>query len=390
MGMMPRAVPSVARPSTIPPKSLTPSINPRIRPRRPNRPVCRANIGRYGIVSMLGTGGCSTVYLARDAKLDRPVAIKVPDAVTRHNPAAAERFAREGRTAAQLRHPGIVSIFNVEEDEGLVFIVSEYVEGEPLSSQLKKGRLSFRAVASLLAAVASAVEYAHSKGIIHRDIKPGNIMIDAVGNPRLMDFGLAKQLERDATVTIHEQVLGTPVYMSPEQARGNSLEVDRRTDVYSLGATLYHLLTNRFPSTAKRGWCMTRSCTSSRRGREWLISESPLDLETICLKAMEKERAQRYQTAGEFAEDLERWLRGEPIVARHIGSLERSWRWCRRNPSPAGMIVSVALLLVVISYWFDDHRIDGGEGRRRRSRWTAEGGRRPATSRRTHSPKARS
>ncbi len=315
----------------------------------PEPPRMRSKIGRYAIVSLLGSGGCSTVYLAKDGKLDRLVAIKVPDAATRHDPAAAERFAREGRTAAQLRHPGIVSIFNVEEDEGLVFIVSEYVEGEPLNVQLKKSRLSFRSVASLLAAVAWAVEYAHSKGIIHRDIKPGNIMIDAAGNPRLMDFGLAKQLARDATVTIQQQVLGTPVYMSPEQARGNPEEVDGRSDVYSLGATLYHLLTNQVPFYGEAGMVHDKVLHEEPMRPRLVDKRIPADLETICLKAMEKRSGQRYQRAGELAEDLERWLRGEPIVARHIGPLERSWRWCRRNPAPAGMIVTVMALLLVVA-----------------------------------------
>ncbi len=187
--------------------------------------------------------------------------------------------------------PGIVSIHNVEDDQGAVYIVSEYIEGQPLASQLRKGRIPFRQAASLVAAVASAVEYAHSKGIVHRDIKPGNIMIDGAGNPRLMDFGLAKREEIDPTITVDDQILGTPAYMSPEQARGKPGQIDRRTDIYSLGATLYHVLTNELPFQGEPREVRDKVLTEEPARPRTIDKTIPVDLETICLKAMEKEPA---------------------------------------------------------------------------------------------------
>ncbi len=182
----------------------------------------RTMIGRYVVQSKLGAGGFGSVFLAQDSQLDRLVAIKVPRADTGSSTIALERFAREGRSAAQLRHPGIVSVFNVELDGELPFIVCEYVDGEPLSDRLRKAPFSFADAARLVAEVASAVHYAHQCGIIHRDIKPSNIMISSDGKPRLMDFGLAKREAIDVTVTAEHAIIGTPAYMSPEQAWGGN------------------------------------------------------------------------------------------------------------------------------------------------------------------------
>jgi WD40 repeat protein len=312
-------------------------------------PSDRETIGRYVIICELGRGGFGTVYRARDPQLDRDVAIKVPHLRSIKRRDHAERFAREARTLAQLRHPGIVPIHTAEQEGDLVFLVSEFVEGEPLDQYLKsKSPLSFRTTASLLAALASAADSAHSKGIIHRDIKPSNVMIDAAGNPRLMDFGLAKR-EIDITITHNLQVLGTPAYMSPEQACGQQQRVDRRSDVYSLGVVLYQLLTGVLPFRGDFEEVRRKILTTEPARPRSLNKQIPVDLETICQKAMDKDAAKRYPTAGELAADLERWLRGEPILARHIGRPERVWRWAKRNPAPAGLIGSVALLLIILT-----------------------------------------
>ena len=203
--------------------------------------------GRYIVLKSLGGGGFGSVFQARDPELDVVVAIKVPRRDTGISPQALERFAREGRNAAQLRHPGIVSVLNVGHDGDLPYIVCEYVEGETLADRLRKGPIDFREAAQIVADVALALDYAHSKGIIHRDIKPSNIMLCPDGKPRLMDFGLAKR-ESDITVTGLHAVIGTPAYMSPEQAWGGKKgKVEENSDIYSLGTVLYQVLTGEIP-----------------------------------------------------------------------------------------------------------------------------------------------
>jgi eukaryotic-like serine/threonine-protein kinase len=308
-------------------------------------------IGRYIIDRRLGGGGFGWVYLAYDPQLDRQVAIKVPRHDTGTTPAALERFAREGRAAAQLRHEGIISVLNVEDDGELPFIISEYVEGKPLSDRLsEEPRYTFREIAKLVAAIASAVDYAHSKGIIHRDIKPSNVIIATDGTPWLTDFGLAKrETMADSLLTSDRHILGTPAYMSPEQAWGKRGKVDRRTDIYSLGTILYELLTQEIPFRGEPKMVLRQLVEVEPRKPRSLNDEIPLDLETICQKAMEKDASKRYQTAGELSAELNRWLRHEPIHARPITKLERSWRWCRRNPLVAGIVATVAMMLITVA-----------------------------------------
>jgi eukaryotic-like serine/threonine-protein kinase len=304
--------------------------------------------GRYVVQSRLGAGGFGTVFLAKDPQLDRPVAIKVPRGETGRSPLGLERFAREARNIAQLRHPGIVSVFNVELDGELPFIVCEYVEGETLSDHMRKAPLSFREAARLIADVATAVDYAHGCGIIHRDIKPSNIMIASDGKPRLMDFGLAKREAIDNTVTSDHAILGTPAYMSPEQAWGGKRgPIDRRSDIYSLGTVLYQLLTRELPFHGEPRMVLRQVIEDDPKNPRSLNADIPRDLETICEKALQKEPAGRYQTAGALADDLNRWLRGEPIEARPVTRLERSVRWCRRNPITTGLVATIAGLLVI-------------------------------------------
>lgn len=305
-----------------------------------------STIGRYRIERELGSGGFGSVFLAHDPQLDRDVAIKVPRADFRLSQAALDRFAREARSAAQLHHPGIVSIFNVERDEDRPLIVSEYVEGNPLNERLKDAQFTFVEIAQLISSLATAVDYAHSEGIVHRDIKPSNIMIATDGTPRLMDFGLAKrESDEDSLVTVGHHVHGTPVYMSPEQARGNQKEIDKRTDVYSLGAVLYQLLTRETPFRGEPSMVIQQVLEEEPRNPRALDTAIPPDLETICLKAMEKSREKRYQSAFDLAADLDRWLRHEPIHARPVGRFERAYRWCSRNPLPAGLAAVIALVL---------------------------------------------
>jgi WD40 repeat protein len=306
--------------------------------------------GRYVVQSRLGAGGFGSVFLAKDPQLARLVAIKVPRGETGRSPVGLERFAREARNIAQLRHPGIVSVFNVELDGELPFIVCEYVEGETLSDHMRKAPLSFRDAAQLVADVATAVDYAHECGIIHRDIKPSNIMIASDGKPRLMDFGLAKREAIDDPVTSPHAILGTPAYMSPEQAWGGKRgTVDRRSDIYSLGTVLYQLLTRELPFRGEPRMVLRQVIEEDPKSPRTLNADIPRDLETICEKAMQKELAGRYQTAGALADDLHRWLRGEPIEARPVTRLERSWRWCRRNPTAAGLVLSLLLLPTIIA-----------------------------------------
>jgi tetratricopeptide (TPR) repeat protein/tRNA A-37 threonylcarbamoyl transferase component Bud32 len=315
-------------------------------------------VGRFEVLSEVGAGAFGTVYLARDPELNRTVALKVPRAGNLANAAERERFLREARSAAQLRHPSIVAIHEVGQHEGVPFLVSDFVRGVTLADLLSARRPAPAEAARLVAAVAEALHYAHQCGVVHRDVKPSNIMLGEDSTPYLMDFGLARRDGGEATMTREGQVLGTPAYMSPEQARGEAHRVSGSSDVYSLGAVLYQLLTGELPFRGNTRMLLHQVLHDEPRPPRALDDKVPRDLETICLKAMAKSPGRRYASAAEMAEDLRRSLDGRPIKARPVGRLERVWRWARRRPAAAALIaVSVAAVVSVlaVSLVYNEH-----------------------------------
>jgi WD40 repeat protein len=247
---------------------------------------------------------------------------------------------------AQLRHAGIVPVHEVGEHESVPYLVSDFVRGVTLSDLLTARRPPPREAARLVAEVADALQYAHERGIVHRDIKPSNILLDDEGHPHLMDFGLAKRDAGEITMTLEGQVLGTPAYMSPEQARGEAHRVDGRSDAYSLGVILYELLTGELPFRGNTRMLLHQVLHDEPRPPRRLNDRIPRDLETICLKAMAKEPSRRYATAGDLAADLRRVLRREPVQARPVSVFEKAWRWCRRRPVITGL--TAALVVAVL------------------------------------------
>src|SRR5262249_5501141 len=256
---------------------------------------------------------------------------------------------REAEAAASLEHPCIVPIYEVGEREGTCYFSMRFVEGGQLDKILKREPTPIRQTAELIAKLARTVHYAHEHGILHRDIKPGNILLDANGQPHLTDFGLARLVEADSTVTGTKEVLGTPSYMAPEQAAGETTKVNKATDVYGLGAVLYQLLTGQPPFAGGTTYETIRLLRDTEpRPPRLLNPKVDRDLSTICLKCLEKDPKRRYPAAAGLAEDLERWLKHEPILARHTGIFARGRKWVRRNLAVAALItLSVALAISI-------------------------------------------
>jgi serine/threonine protein kinase len=291
-------------------------------------------IGRFQLINRVGMGGFGTVWKARDTELDRTVAIKIPrkGQLRREE---EEQFFREARSAAQLRHPNIVPVHEVGRDGDTIFIVSDLIRGVSLADWISGATPSAREVAELLASVADALHHAHEMGVIHRDLKPPNILLDDFGRPYVMDFGLAKREIGEITMTVDGQLLGTPAYMSPEQAEGAGHWTDRRTDIYSLGVILFRMLTGELPFRGNAQMQIHQRITEDPPDPRKLNRHIPRDLSTICLKCLERSPNGRYSTALELSQELRRYLRQEPILSRPISRTERFLRWAKRSPALA-------------------------------------------------------
>lgn len=311
------------------------------------RPTVANSFGRYELQEPVGEGSFGLVWSAFDKELHRRVAIKIPRAANLR-PKDVERFLREAKLVAQLRHPNIVAVHETGSHNGTPFIVSDFVDGSTVDVWKSTSRRSLHDVTRLCVRIADALHHAHEAGIVHRDLKPTNILVDADDRPMVTDFGLAKNVA-DETSTIEGNVLGSPAYMSPEQARGDAYRSDRRTDVFSLGVVLYELIANVRPFIGSRQEVLHKVLNASPARPRSIDASISVDLETICLKALSKEPAQRYATAQEMADDLQRYLNGEPILARSISPVSRAWSWCNRNRALASSLAAAAGLLLFVA-----------------------------------------
>jgi tetratricopeptide (TPR) repeat protein/tRNA A-37 threonylcarbamoyl transferase component Bud32 len=303
----------------------------------------------YQILGELGRGGMGVVYQARQRKLNRVVALKMVLAGAHAGPHQLSRFQTEAEAVARLQHPNIVQIYEVGEHDGLPFCSLEFIDGDSLSKKIAGKPQPPREAAEVTELLALAMAAAHERGIIHRDLKPANVLLTKDGVPKITDFGLAKRLEDDSSQTKSGTLLGTPSYMSPEQARGDTRDVGPLSDLYALGAILYELLTGRPPFV---GATMLETVFQVRHQEPVpptrLNPHVPRDLETICLKCLQKEPEKRYPSCAALAEDLHRFQAHEPIRARPVGRAERLWRWCRRNPRVAALSTAVGVLLLAV------------------------------------------
>lgn len=331
-------------------------------------------VGKFRILKKLGSGTYGTVWHAFDTELKRPVALKIPRSGLLTSAKLLERCQREARAAAQLRHPGLVLLYEVVCLNGDPVLVSEFIDGVSLGGLMVTRPLDFHQTAGVIAAVAEALDYAHSVGLVHRDIKPGNIMVETasearaedprspaapasgmrppggivpgVGRPVIVDFGLALREDAEIVLTIEGDIVGTPAYMSPEQAAGLGHVVDGRADVYSLGVVLYEQLTGTVPFRGSNVAIIHQVLHREPVPPRMVEPNVPLDLEIICLKAMAKDRAARFPRARALAEELRRFLDGKPILTRPAGRAERLWRWCWRNPQTAGLMALATFFLL--------------------------------------------
>jgi serine/threonine protein kinase/Tfp pilus assembly protein PilF len=302
-------------------------------------------LGDYELLEEVGRGAQGVVFRARQKSLNRTVALKVISLGQWASKAHLKRFRLEAEAAARLEHPGIVPIHEVGERDGSCYFSMKFVEGGQLDEVAKREPMPIRRAVELMAKVARIAHYAHEHGILHRDIKPGNILLDGKGEPHLTDFGLARLVESESTVTRTLEVLGTPSYMAPEQAVGNNAAIGRVTDVYGLGAVLYQLLTGQPPFAGGTTYETIKLLLDTEPRQPRLLNPKiDRDLSTICLKCLEKDPKRRYSSALALAEDLEHWLKHEPILARHTGIFTRGRKWVRRNPTSALLAASLVAL----------------------------------------------
>jgi len=308
-------------------------------------------LGDYELLEEIGRGGQGVVFRARQKSLNRTVALKIISLGQWASKAHLKRFRFEAEAAARLEHPGIVPIHEVGEHAGSCYFSMKFVEGGQLDEVVRQSPMSIRQAVELIAKVARTVHYAHEHGIVHRDLKPGNILLDAKGEPHLTDFGLARLVETESTMTRTLEVLGTPSYMAPEQAMGDNSAVSGATDVYGLGAIFYQLLTGQPPFAGGATYETIKLLLETEPRQPRLLNRKiDRDLSTICLKCLEKDPKRRYSSALALAEDLERWLRHEPIQARHTGVFARGGKWLRRKPTSALLVASLVGLAAAASW----------------------------------------
>ena len=288
------------------------------------------------------------MWRARDRELGRIVAVK---AAYRNRVSAfeAEEFFHEARATAELSHPNIVKVLELGYEDGQAYIVNEFVDGPNLGQWLEPNPVTPGEAARLCVQIARALEHAHRAGIIHRDLKPSNILMSADGEPHLVDFGLAKKEPTETSITLEGRVLGTPAYMAPEQAQGQSHTADHRADIYSLGVVLFEMLTGECPFRGNISTLLQQVVYQDAPAPRTLNKSIPRELEAICLKCLEKDRRKRYDSAAQLADDLQRFLDGKPIHARPITIATRWWRWCVRNPLLAATITALIGLLLVLA-----------------------------------------
>ncbi len=327
-------------------------------PRLDVGPVPLTRVAKYELLKEIGRGGMGVVFKARDVQLNRIVALKMIRSAALANTDELQRFAKEAAAAAQLQHPNIVALYDVSPSDQQPYLSMEYIGGTSLSERVSLGPLSGRRAAEYLELTARAVHYAHTRGIIHRDLKPANVLLDENDQPKVTDFGLAKQMKSRSDQTRTGAVLGTPSYMSPEQAAG-SKEIGPSSDVYSLGAILYELTTGKPPFCGETPLATLNLVAESDPIAPRLLNPAlDRDLETICLKCLEKDPKRRYDSAESLADDLHRFTAGEPITARRVSVIGRAVKWCQRNKA---MTVFTSIVMVLCSAflmysWFEAYK----------------------------------
>ena len=308
-------------------------------------------LGDYELLEEVGRGGQGVVFRARQKTLNRIVALKVISLGQWASKDHLKRFRREAEAAASLNHPGIVPIYEVGDRDGSCYFSMQFIEGGQLDEVVKRTPLSIRQAAKIIAKLSRTVHYAHQHGILHRDIKPGNILLDTNGEPHLTDFGLARLVEAESTVTRTDEMMGTPGYMAPEQVVGHAAQLTRATDVYGLGAVFYQLLTGNPPFAAETTYETIRLLIETEPREPRLLNPKVnRELSTICLKCLEKDPKQRYPSALALAQDLEHWLKHEPIQAKRSGFVTHGRKWVQRNPAIAALIASLVALAAAVSW----------------------------------------